>query len=350
MLHILLLILKIIGFLLLGLLGLVLVLAFLMLFVPIRYQLKGSFYGRPVGTAKFTWLLHLLTLTAAYDKETQIIVKLFGHRLFTPKEEKKLGRRAKRKAKKTVKKLPKKAEEPVKPLVKEEKAAKKDLKTAEKESADDSAAKTEPKTQIPPKQATLKQEAEPALGEETQVQHENGFYKRCRGLWEKILGKIKGILYALKGFCVKIVKMKHTLIQYKELWDSPECKKAWRIVKKESIRLLRHLKPSKYTVKWHFGFEDPSVTGEVLAWLALFYGWYRNHAVFVPEFEEVVQEGEFYCRGRIRCATLLIIFLKVYFSKDIRFVKDTLFPDEEEEQETSKRGSGKEEYGSAWEM
>lgn len=348
MLHILLLILKIIGFLLLGLLGLVLVLAFLMLFVPIRYQLKGSFYGRPVGTAKFTWLLHLLTLTASYDKETQITVKLFGHRLFTPKEEKKMGRRAKRKVKKAVKKLPKEAEEPVKPLVKEEKAAKRDLKTAEAETG--SAVKQVPKTQTPPKQTSTKQETELGPGKEEAVQKENGFYKKCRCLWEKIVGKIKGILYALKGFCVKIVKMKHTLIQYKELWESPECKKAWRIVKKESIRLLRHLKPSKYSVKWHFGFEDPSVTGEVLAWLALFYGWYQNHAVLVPDFEEVVQEGEFYCRGRIRCATLLIIFLKVYFSKDIRFVKDTLFPDEEEEKETPKKGSRKEEYGNAWEM
>lgn len=343
MLHILLLILKIIGFLLLGLLGLVLVLAFLILFVPIRYQLKGSFYGRPVGTAKFTWLLHLLTLTVSYDKETRITVRLLGRRLFTPREEKKLGRRAKKKAKKAVKKLPKKAEEPVKPLEKEEKAVIKDLKTAGAEAADDNTTKQEPKTP-----AVQKQEQEHR--EEPPMEPENGFWKKCRGVWEKIKEKIKDILYALKGFCVRIVEMKHTAIRYKELWDSPQCKKAWRLVKKESIRLLRHLKPSRYMLKWHFGFEDPSVTGEVLSWLAVFYGWYHGHVSFVPDFEEVVQEGEFYCRGRIRCATLLIIFLKVYFSKDIRFVKQTLFPDDEEERETPERGSKKEEYGSAWEM
>lgn len=351
MLHIVLLILKIIGFLLLGLLGLVLVLAFLVLFVPIRYQLKGSFYGRPVGTASFTWLLHLLTLTAAYDKETKIIVRLFGRRLFTPKEEKKLGRRTKRKVKKTVKKLPEKAEESVKPLKKEEKAAKKDLEAAKAEAADDNAVKPETLKESNSKQDVTKHMTEAQLGEEiSQSEAKSWFWKKRMVFWEKIKGKIKDIVYALKGFCVKIVEMKHTVSRYKELWKSPECKKAWTLAKKECKRLLRHLKPSKFTLKWHFGFEDPSVTGEVLSWLAVFYGFYRSSLALVPDFEEAVQEGEIYCRGRIRCATLLIIFVKVYFSKDIRFVKNTLFPDEEEKMETPESGSGKKEYENVWEM
>ena len=82
MLHILLLILKIIGIVLLVILGLLLAAVLLVLLVPLRYRLNGSWHGGPAGQVRVTWLLHAVSLLAAYENGLDITAKLFGFTVF----------------------------------------------------------------------------------------------------------------------------------------------------------------------------------------------------------------------------------------------------------------------------
>ena len=84
MLHIIWLVLKIIGIILLVLLGLLVAVLAAVLLVPLRYRADGSYHGRPVVTAKVTWLLHILSLKAVYDEELDLSFRIFGFRLLKP--------------------------------------------------------------------------------------------------------------------------------------------------------------------------------------------------------------------------------------------------------------------------
>ena len=80
MLGILLTILKIIGIILLVLIGLILLAAAVILLVPIRYQGEGAREEKILsGSVKLTWLLHMISASASLSEDgTKIRVCLFG--------------------------------------------------------------------------------------------------------------------------------------------------------------------------------------------------------------------------------------------------------------------------------
>ena len=89
MLGILLTILKIIGIILLVLIGLILLAAAVILLVPIRYQGEGAREEKILsGSVKLTWLLHMISASASLSEDgTKIRVCLFGKTIY-PKTKK----------------------------------------------------------------------------------------------------------------------------------------------------------------------------------------------------------------------------------------------------------------------
>ena len=114
MLGILLTILKIIGIILLVLIGLILLAAAVILLVPIRYHGEGAREEKILsGSVKLTWLLHMISASASLSEDgTKIRVCLFGKTIY-PKTKKPPK---KSKAKKMPKQeAPKKSEKSEKP-------------------------------------------------------------------------------------------------------------------------------------------------------------------------------------------------------------------------------------------
>ena len=85
MLHGILFILKIIGILLLAVLGLILAVTLLVLLAPVRYRLKASVLEKnPDVDLRITWLLHLLSVRARYHPKGgpfDLSVRILGIRL-----------------------------------------------------------------------------------------------------------------------------------------------------------------------------------------------------------------------------------------------------------------------------
>ena len=76
------LILKIIGWILLTLLAIFLLIVFLVLFVPVRYRMDGSIEENIRVQGKVHWLLHILTFDFSYNEEGfSYTLKLFGKRI-----------------------------------------------------------------------------------------------------------------------------------------------------------------------------------------------------------------------------------------------------------------------------
>ena len=95
-------ILKVIGIILLVILGIVLLLICLVLFVPVRYRIRGRFDDEEKrGTATVSWLLHAISVTAGYGAGEGVVkdLRVFGIPVLKLKE--KLSGRKKKQNKKS---------------------------------------------------------------------------------------------------------------------------------------------------------------------------------------------------------------------------------------------------------
>ena len=265
MLGILLTILKIIGIILLVLIGLILLAAAVILLVPIRYHGEGAREEKILsGNVKLTWLLHMISASASLSEEgTKIRVCLFGKTIY-PK----------------TKKPPKKSK-----------------------------AKKMPKQEVP-KKSEKKQ----------QSQKEKSARPDVKSKFEAIKQKLLAVKDKFIDSKAGIQKVKNKIDYWKNLLTSDPVKEAMGFLWKKTKGLLHHILPRRMTGRIHFGFEDPSKTGKTLAYFSMLYPFTKENLVIEPEFEteELILEGDIAFRGRIRLGYLVYVALSVVLNKNIR--------------------------------
>ena len=71
----------------------------------------------------------------------------------------------------------------------------------------------------------------------------------------------------------------------------------------------------------HAGFDDPSVTGQLLAVHGMLYPFIGRNVSIEPDWETPVLEGTLLIRGHITIFVLLRILWKLYFDKDLKSVR-----------------------------
>lgn len=290
MLGILLTILKIIGIILLVLIGLILLAAAVILLVPIRYHGEGAREEKILsGNVKLTWLLHMISASASLSEDgTKIRVCLFGKTIY-PKTKK---TPKKSKAKKMPKQeAPKKSEKSEKPKQQSDTVSK------------DVATIYEPQKPIPelPKK---EKSARPDV----------------KSKFEDIKQKLLAVKEKFIDSKAGIQKIKNKIDYWKNLLTSDPMKEAMEFLWKKTKGLLHHILPRKITGRVHFGFEDPSKTGKTLAYFSMLYPFTKENLVIEPEFEteELILEGDIAFRGRIRLGYMVYVALSVVLNKNIR--------------------------------
>ena len=76
--------------------------------------------------------------------------------------------------------------------------------------------------------------------------------------------------------------------------------------------------PRRVKGKLRFGFDDPYTTGQVLMYLAPFYGLYARKLELIPVFEEPVLDGELYLKGKVRIGTVLVLAARMMLDRNFR--------------------------------
>ena len=328
MLGILLTILKIIGIILLVLLGLILTVMAVILLVPIRYRGEGAREEKVLsGSVKITWLLHLLSVDISYSSDGTILqVRLFGKILYpksekSPKKDKEKKKNPQPKTQEKREKLkaqPKQNEQTVpeqKPFeekpqevetVYEPQTSLPKLPKPQKEVVKTSEAKEKDVAQQAQKPKATKSRKDPLA-----------FVKSKFEAFKKKLLTIKEKFLATKA---NLQKIKNKIDYWKNLLTSEPMKEAIATLWKKAKGLLRHILPRKLTGRVHFGFEDPSMTGKIVAYLSMLYPFTKDNLVIEPEFEteELILEGNLAFRGRIRLGYLVYVVLSVVLNKNIR--------------------------------
>lgn len=270
MLHILWMLLKIIGIILLIILGLLVLSICVIFFVPLRYCGKAKANGTldsVNANLKFSWFLHLVSGYITYEnRETKWQVRILWKNINVGED----------KSKNTISK---------------------DM-TSEEEFSEEGI-------------------SEDRVANNTTAPNENDEDKEIQPKKKKknIFNKIK---YTFSEFCDKIKSVIRKKESLQEFLSDEVHQLSFMKLKKEVCRLLRFLKPKKLILNLHFGFEDPALTGKILGALCTLYPFYMDHVNLEPEFEKKILEGDAYMKGTLRGFRLLIVICNLVFDKNIK--------------------------------
>ena len=309
MLGILLTILKIIGIILLVLIGLILLAAAVILLVPIRYHGEGAREEKILsGSVKLTWLLHMISASASLSEDgTNIRVCLFGKTIYPKTKKPPKQSKAKKMPKQEA---PKKSEKSEKPKQQSDTVSKEVATIYEPQ---------KPIPELPKKEKKVVYEA-PEAEKKQQSQKEKSARPDVKSKFEAIKQKLLAVKEKFIDSKAGIQKVKNKIDYWKNLLTSDPVKEAVGFLWKKTKGLLHHILPRRMTGRIHFGFEDPSKTGKTLAYFSMLYPFTKENLVIEPEFEteELILEGDIAFRGRIRLGYLVYVALSVVLNKNIR--------------------------------
>ena len=294
MLHIIIFILKIIGILLLVILGLILLLVGSVLFVPITYKIRAERRDGVIRVqAVAGWMFRLLSVHYRLntDQEPMQLLqgRIFGFSVWKPLEpEEEKPKKAKKKRK------TKKSEKP---------------KQSEK--------------------ATQESRPEPEATAQEQLQDKQSQSKPRQNILKKLLYAIRRIYGKItaigKGLFMLIVRLLHmpekaseTIGTLTDFWNLEENVKARESIFRELKFLWKHSRPRKADLTLHFGFEDPSWTGQCMGILSILDVWYPGRITLDPEFEQEIFEGTLYIKGHMMLAVPLLSAFRLWRDENVK--------------------------------
>ena len=316
MLHIIIFILKIIGILLLVILGLILLLVSSVLFVPITYKVRAERKDGVIQVrAVAGWMFRLLSvhyrLHTSQEPMQLLQGRILGIPVWKPLEPKK------EKPKKAEKKSKEKQSKP------KQMGAKQLEQKAEVKSSDK--AKERLKKDLTPGTAVASvPQPEPEVSRQEQPQDKQAQTKPPRqSILKKLLyairriyGKITAIGRGLFSLVVKLLHMpekaSETIGTLTDFWNLEENVKARESIWRELKFLWKHSRPRKADLTLHFGFEDPSWTGQCMGVLSILNVWYPGRIFLKPEFEQEIFEGTLYIKGHMMLAVPLLSIFRLW--------------------------------------
>ena len=282
MIGVLLTILKVIGIIILALIALALLIVLMVLFIPVRYRGKIYFKKTPDIDLSVTWFFKFLNISLKFKEELDISAKVaWVFTVFSNKEDSKDGQKVKSDNKDAFEK-----ETEEKSLLKKEKSASLKGDNIKKHKKD-----TE---NIPPVKADELNKQEKKHSKAVKKAKDKKKGNKNKSLPEKILEKAKDIHYIVTNDENKFIFMK---------------------MLEKVKKIIVHVLPRKISGYFKFGFEDPSVTGQVLEILAVFYPLYKDDFKIIPMFYDEIVEVDISFKGRLRIFYAAYIGLLLWLNK-----------------------------------
>lgn len=328
--HIVLLILKIIGIALLVILGLLLVILLMVLFVPIRYRIKGNLHDKvPVADARVSFLFPLFWVEAGYEQELFGRIKLLGitvYDLIHPKKkEKKEKKRRTNRDKRSDKNETEAAE-----VEKTDVAADGNMPEIEtvsghelqSDSAVDAESASETKSGLTKEHEDLirqlmeKEENKKSFSEKVElfIEKLKEFFVKVQAFFRKLRENTQEMIDKLNDSVTKVSGILDFI-------ESDEFQKAFFVAKKTIFKLLKSIAPRKIKISLHIGTGDPGSTGQICAIYGFLYPFVENCVMIEPDFEQTIMEGEFFLKGYITGFMFLRVAWVALFHRDLKCIR-----------------------------
>ena len=291
-------ILKVLGIILLSILGLLLIIILLFLFVPFVYKIRVKYVDKQLeAEGEVSFLFRLLRARAAYKDELSYEAKAA---FFTLISSEKAGR----------------DEEDGKEAHKESKAA--DVKTE-----DTSLKTTANGTQVDCKQAVCGQVNEEnkagkkAKSKKAKKQKSKKTKKKLNifAKIEEIKEKIEAKWTAFKETFLSLNNKKEAVLKFINAEGTADG--IFYLLTQSKI-LVKMILPKKIKGWLRFGTGDVYTEGQYLTYLCFLYPLYAGKFEIIPEWDEEVIEVDASFSGKIRMFAMLLIGLKLLFSKKVK--------------------------------
>ena len=311
--------LKILGIILLCVIGFILILLLLILFVPVRYRIdsliprtdleKGFDVEKIYAKVSFSWLLHILSGGIVYPENKQFEVRLFGIRIFPLRKKKE----------KADNKDNKDESKPSGGVVEMSNIPENDHVEEAKEEADsveaDSAEISEDEVSNSSDENATENESDGEASDEPK--------SFLDVLWN-IIDKVTNILetpqnvfekiqYTISRVCGKISMIKTTI-------ENDIFKRAFGLVKRKLLRIIKMVLPDKCNIRLGLGTGDPAQTAELVGIFGAMYPFLFNKVSFEPDFDEKVIEMDAHLKGHITVFTIVYSAAVCFFNKDVKKV------------------------------
>lgn len=299
-----LLILKIIGWILLTLLTFFLLIVLLVLLVPVRYRMEGIIEENVRIEGKVHWMLHILSFMYSYNEEgLSYKLKLFGRNIS-------LGEKMEDKAEETIADSTDVAVHEKK--TEDENGIFSDIKKQQQDAESKNTAELQQKDSKDDTQTTELDSAAQRNTEKTS----SG--KISPG--QKITGKFHSAIEKIKGVRRKWENLSDRSGKIKDVLTDEHNRNSVSVVWREIKYLLKHSRFRKINTELNFALWEPSATGQALGVLAMFPAVYQYDVGIYPDFEadKAYMEGTFFVKGHIRLIHVLISGIRLLKERDIR--------------------------------
>ena len=289
-------ILSIIGIILLVLLLALILLLCFVLFIPIRYKVKGNVdteQKKYSGKGQASWFFHILSVYAAYPETPNILVKIFGYPIkridFSAEETDQTG-------------------EPTEEKEAEEVRDEEELDSSEKENKRDNISSQESKDEIlnqeeNSKESLVDRQEACKTKDKVKVKTQEKWYQK--------------ILYTIKDLCDKIKEVWNNIQYYKDVLGERQNRLFFERSKKRIYKLMKAIAPKR--IKGHLvvGTGSPDTTGYVLGIYGMIYPFLDKNFNLEPDFETDVCKGEIEMKGRIYLSTVVLVVLQFVTDKQL---------------------------------
>ena len=310
MLSVLLFILKIIGYILLFILSFILLVILIILFTPLKYEIYCKINNSPetlAGRVRFGYFFNILNGQIVYkDGRPRYYVAVFKKKFICSRKPKEDIKEDKEKEYKEDISFKGNEEKYMKRSVPAEDSIKEDnFKYADEKMDAEKVIENDHHDILPEK-------------EETDHNKEKKFTKKRRVLkhrFSRLKEKIKN-MYIKICDKIKVIREKKQVID--EFFNNKIHRKAILKAFKEIKILLRKLKPCNLSGRIKYGFEDPSVTGKVLAVLSMVLPYIGDGLKIEPQFDnELIYEGNIGFEGRIKISYFVTLCIKLAVCKSV---------------------------------
>ena len=310
MLHILILILKITGIILLFILGTILLIIAAVLPIPVRYYGYLEKEKMLKMNGKAAWFLGVVEVTANYvENQMQMDIRLFGKSLINKKS----------------KKIKKKKRQDIQPSKQRKENETPEMMPERKEMEDERDIPEIPVTISEQKSAMQEADKKSPDAERTadvkkstQKNQVKELANKISEIPKKVVGSIKQVQRSVRSVSGKTEQIKTQITKYIDFWSLDVTQTAKNHIWKELKYLIRHYRPRKISGQLLIGFEDPSVTGQVLGILCVLAVFGGNHLKVDGDFQQSVLKGNLEIRGHIRLCHIAKSAVILLTDKNVR--------------------------------
>lgn len=318
--HIFLVILKIIGITVLILLGIVVTLSLLVLFVPVRYNIRADFDNDAKLRIDLTWLLRVLHFRMGYPGGGTWSVRVLGIPVV---HSGRAGRKKRRKHKKKVDKKKDKGNDSVKDGSSEKDGADNkvndDIVNVNTDINEDANPNSDANTNIDA-EVTANANIDADVNEKINADihadvnedtNKNADNNRSGGKKRSHRGS-----RGFKKYKKKITSVKSLLGMIRD----DNNKRVIVFLKDIFIRLLKRVRPKKIRADMIIGFEDPANTGLLFGAIGILTVCWKGKYNITPDFEQKILKGRIIAAGYVQFVYMLYYLIKIILNEDIKRV------------------------------